>query len=151
AGDGGDEVGAPGEPARERADERMADVGPVEGDEERAGAGGAGDPAGQAVVGVNEVVPPAAQDGAPPARRGEVIRTTSREAEFLDLDPAGAHLGNLVADPAPTLGSVLVGYEVGDHQDSHRGRLSVLATGTDDATDPQPAPPSPLGLLECPV
>lgn len=100
-------------------------------------------------MGVNEVVPLAAQQGAQPARRGEVIRTTAWEAEFLDLDAAGAYLGDLVAHPAAALWCVLVGYEVGDHQDSHRGRLSALATGTEELANGGPSPPSPPGLLEC--
>ena len=97
----------------------------MEGDEERAGAGQAGDPAGEAVVGVDEVEALGTQQRAQAAGRGEVMGAAAGKAEFLDLDPAGANLGDLVADPATALRRGLVGDEVGDDEDAHRGRLSA--------------------------
>ena len=59
--DGGDQVGAPGQAARERADDPVADVGAVEGDDQRPRAGQPRAPARQPVVGVDEVEALAAQ------------------------------------------------------------------------------------------
>ena len=102
-------------------------------------------------MGVDEVEALAAQQGAQPADGGEVVGAAAREAEFLDLDAAGADLGDLVADPAAALRRRLVGYEVGDDEDAHRGRLSAPGAGTETPPYAEINTPSPPGLLESPV
>ena len=103
-----------------RADDGMADVGAVEADDQRAGAGEARAPARQPVVGVDEVEGRllAEQAAQAPGRR-DVLARAGREAEDLDLDPAPADLLDLVAHPAPALGGARVGHEVGDDEDAH--------------------------------
>ena len=73
-------------------------------------------------MGVDEVEALAAQQGAQPFGRRHVLAAPGQEAEEVDLDPALAHLVDLVADPAPALRSLLVGLEVGDDEDAHRGQ-----------------------------
>jgi hypothetical protein len=103
----------------------MADVGAVEGDEQRPRPGQQRAPAGQAVVGVDEVEARRAQQLSQPPRRRDVLGAARREAEDVDLDPELAQLVDLVADPAPALRRPLVGLEVGDDEDAHPRRLSA--------------------------
>src|SRR5690606_3665800 len=103
----------------ERADHRVADIGAVEGDEQRPGAGQPRAPAGQAVVGVDEVEAAAAQQRPQAAGRRQVLAAAGREAEHLHLDPATAHLLDLVAHPAAALRRRVVGLEVGHDQHAH--------------------------------
>ena len=128
----GDEVDAPGEPARERADDAVADVGAVEGDDQRPRAGQPRAPAGQPVVGVDEVE---ALAGAAARRSRRVAGMywlrAGREAEHLHLDPAPPHLVDLVPHPAPPLGGGGVGLEVGDDQDAHPAE-GIRGTGAAD-------------------
>ena len=87
-----------------RPTRRMADVGAVEADDQRRGAGKPRAPAGQPVVGVDEVEGGlVAEQPAQPQRRRYVLAGARREAEDLDLDPATADFLDLVAHPAPAL------------------------------------------------
>jgi len=119
--DPGDEVAAPGEPAREVADQVVADVGAVEGDDQRLRPGQPRHPAGEAVVGVDEVEALTPQQRPQPPRRREVLAAPRREGEEVGFDPALAYLIDLVPHPAPPLRSAGVGHEVGDDEDPHRG------------------------------
>jgi hypothetical protein len=76
-------------------------------------------------MGVDEVEALGPQQSPQPPGGGEVVGAPAGEAEFLDLDAAGADLGHLVADPAAPLRRRLVRHEVGDDEDAHRGRLSA--------------------------
>jgi hypothetical protein len=99
----------------------VADVGAVEGDDQGPGAGEHGAPGGQPVVDVDEVEALAAQQLAQAQGRRKVVAGAGRKAEHLDLDPAAADLLDLVAHPAPTLGSRGIRHEVGDDQHPHGG------------------------------
>ena len=102
----------------------------MEADDQRPRAGEPRAPAGQAVVGVDEVEGRAlAQQPAQPPGRRDVLARAGREAEDLDLDLAPADLLDLVADPAAALRRAGVGLEVGDDQYAHRA-LSVSAGGS---------------------
>ena len=98
------------------------DVGAVEGDDQRPRPGQARAPSRQAVVGVHQVEALAAQESPQPPGGGDVLAAAGGEAEDVDLDPAPAHLVDLVAHPAPALRRRVVGLEVGDDQDAHPGQ-----------------------------
>ncbi|MFN8162774.1 MAG: hypothetical protein U0R26_02890 [Solirubrobacterales bacterium] len=71
---------------------------------------------------MDEVEALPAQQRSQPPRRRDVLVAAGGEAEDIDLDPATAHLIDLVADPAPALRRRVVGLEVGDDQDAHPGQ-----------------------------
>ncbi len=118
--DARDEIYALGQPAGIRPDNRVAHVGAVEGDEQRPRPGELRAPAGEAVVGVDEVEALAAEQAAQAPGRRRVLAPAHREAEQLDLDSLPSHLLDLVGDPAASLRGARVGHEVGDDEDPHR-------------------------------
>ncbi len=91
----------------------------MEGDDQRLGAGQLCAPAGQPVVGVDEVEALAPQQRPQSPRRRDVLVAAGGEAEDVDLDAALANLVDLVPDPAPALRRRVVGLEVGDDEDTH--------------------------------
>jgi hypothetical protein len=93
----------------------VADVGAVEGDDERPRPRKPRHPSRQPVVGVDEVKVLLAQERPQPPRRRQVLVATAGEFEEVDLNPPVAHLVDLVADPASALWRVGVRHEVVDH------------------------------------
>jgi hypothetical protein len=103
--DGGDEVHAAQDRARDPAGARVAHVGPVQRDRPSRPADGQRRPGGEAEVGVDDVEPGAAVTPSQPRGRARVV--AGREREDLEVD-AGQRpqRGDLVAHEAPPRGGI---------------------------------------------